>query len=120
MDLSNPSLWQLVYLNSFTSEYTRALPVAIGEFETNPIARRITRIKVTNSRAGINWTYAGRCNQIVSAGGVQSSVKKSTLELNTDQVIVWEDFTPYRLRVKFPKYFTQATISIYEYLGVIP
>jgi hypothetical protein len=120
MDLSNSSLWRLVYVNNFTSEYIRALSIPIGEFETDPISRRITRIRVTNSRAGDNWTYAGHCRQIINAGGVSSSVKKQSLDLNIDNVIIWEDFSSYKLRIKFPRYFTQATITIYEYIGVIP
>lgn len=93
------------------------MSIPIDEFDTDPISRRITRIKVTNSRAGSNWTYAGRCEQIVNAGGVPSSVKKYSLDLNIDKVIVWEDFTPYKLRIKFPRYFTQATVSIFGFTG---
>jgi hypothetical protein len=117
MDLSNPSLWQLSYIQSFNSEFIRALNIPIPEFDTPNFEGRITRIKVTNSRARDNWKYAGRCNQIINAGNVSSAVKTYGLELNQDRVIIWEDFSLYNLRIKFPKYFSQATISIFQYTG---
>ncbi len=118
MDFSNPSLWQLVYLQSLNSEFFGTLQLPIAAFDTPAIAQKIIRLKISSATGKPNWVRAGNASQIINAGNVQSSVKNIPLILNQDQVIFLEPFTPYFLRFGLPKYFTQANISIFGYAGV--
>ena len=120
MDLSNPSQWVLRYLQSFTSESIRALDLPIPTFETSEFGDRFIRVRVTNSFAKTNWVYAGKAKQVVNAGGVPTITNSKSLELNN--FVLWDlqGFDSYKLRISFPRYFTQATISIFGYIGPIP
>lgn len=118
MDISNPANWTLRYLQSFSSSYIRGLGLPIPEFDT-PIALsdRYLRIRVTSSTAKVNWVYAGKVVQIINAGGVDTDCDRLHLKLNDSLLWQLDDFGAYKLRVTFPKYFTQATITIFGYSG---
>ena len=117
MDLSNPSLWQLAYLQSFNSEYFGALQLPIATFDTPQISQTVIRLKITSTEAKPSWSRAGNVSQIVNAGNVQSAIKNYGLYLNQDRVLILEPFSPYILRFGLPKWFTQATISIFGFTG---
>lgn len=119
MNLSSPSDWSLRYVQSFTSESIRALDIPIPAFQTPELNDRFLRIRVTNSTAKANWTYAGKAKQVVNAGGVETLYDRKLLELNN--FVLWDlqQFDTYKLRVTFPRYFSQATISIFGYTGSI-
>jgi|JFJP01.1.fsa_nt_gi hypothetical protein len=119
MGLSNPALWQLVYLQNFTAEYFDFLQLPIVTFDTPPISQHIIRLKVSSTESRPSWVRAGNASQIVNAGNVSSSIKNLSLILNQDRVVFLEPFTPYFLRFALPKYFTQATVSIFGYTGNI-
>lgn len=117
MDLSNPSYWVIRYVQSFTGDAVRGLDIPIPIFDTPDLSDRFIRIKVSSSTAKPNWTFAGTARQVISAGGVDSITKQIRLELDDFFVIDLPEFTTYRLRVRFPRYFKQATISIFGYIG---
>ena len=117
MDLSNPSLWQLAYLQSFTAEYFDFLQLPIATFDTPQISQTVIRLKITSTEAKPSWSRAGNVSQIVNAGNVQSAIKNYGLYLNQDRVLILEPFSPYILRFGLPKWFTQATISIFGFTG---
>ncbi|MDX2255568.1 MAG: hypothetical protein NW214_08645 [Pseudanabaenaceae cyanobacterium bins.39] len=119
MDFSNPDKWQLVYLQSFSGQYFGLLQLPIATFDTPEISQQVIRLKVSSTESRPNWVFAGNVSQIVPAGGVASAVQSFSLTLNQDRVIFWEPFTPYVLRFQLPKYFTQATISIFGFTGAL-
>lgn len=119
MDLSNPSLWQLVYLQNFTAEFFGVDQLPIATFDTPSFSNQIIRLKITSADSKPNWTRAGNCSQIIDAGNVQSVIKNYSLFLKQDRVIILEPFTPYFLRFGLPRYFTQATVSIFGYTGLL-
>lgn len=115
MDFSNPNLWQLVYLQNFTGEFFGSLQLPIATFDTPLIVQTTLRIKVSSSAARPNWTLAGNLAQIVDAGGVPSSIRNHSLYLNQDRLLILEPVSPYFLRFTLPKWFTQATVSIFGF-----
>ena len=117
MDLGNPSLWQLVYLQSFTAEYFDFLQLPIATFDTPSLTPSVIMLKITSAESKPTWNKAGNVAQIINAGNVQSSIKNHALYLNQDRVLILEPFSPYVLRFGLPKWFSQATISIFGFTG---
>lgn len=117
MDLSNPSQWGLRCVQSFASEYIRGLGLPIGVFDTSDLSDRYLRVRVTSSTAKPNWVSAGRATQIINAGGVETDSSHLFLRLNDSLLWHLPEFDSYKLRVTLPKYFTQATISIFGFVG---
>lgn len=117
MDLSNPSLWQLVYLQNFSGDFFGVDQLPIADFDTPSLTSQIIRLKITSSDSKPNWTRAGNCRQIIDAGNVQSVIKNYSLFLREDRVITLEPFAAYFLRFSLPRYFKQATVSIFGYTG---
>ena len=117
MDLSNPSLWQLVYLQSFSGNYFGTLRLPIPPFESPQLFKKVIRVKITTipARPSLNW--AGNMNQVINAGNVQTVIQKYSLNIGEDRAIFLEDFTPYILRFRLARWLPQATISIYEFSG---
>lgn len=117
MVLADPSKWALRYIQSFTSESVLALKLPIPTFTTSDLSDAILRIRVTSVTASDTWYRAGRIGQIIDAGGVDAEVDSKSLRLNDSLLWQLQDFGGYKLRVRLPHYFTQATISIFGYVG---
>lgn len=120
MSFNDPNLWSLRYLQSFSSANIGLQFPPIPPFETPILNDANLRILITNSQASENWTYAGRVSQFVIAGGVNSAVSSLSLRLNEPKV--WQlpkEFSQYSLRFFLPRYFKQATVSIFGYTGTI-
>lgn len=120
MSFDDPSLWPLRYLQSFSSANIGLYFPPIPAFDTPILTDANLRILITNSQASTNWTFAGRVSQFVDAGGVNSAVSNISLRLNEPKV--WQlgtEFPQYSLRFFLPRYFKQATISIFGFTGTI-
>ena len=117
MDLSNPSQWVLRYVQNFSSEYIRGLGLPISPFDTGELSDLILRVKVTSTTAKTNWVYAGKATQVIDAGNVETDADELYLKLDKPLLWIPKEFISYKLRVRLPKYFTQATISIFGYTG---
>ena len=115
MDLSNPSLWQLVYLQNFTGEYFGTSQLPIATFDTPQITLTTIRLKVSSSKVSPNWRSAGNVSQIVDAGGVPSVIRNHSIPLNQDRLLILEPVNPYFLRFALPKWFTQATVTVFGF-----
>lgn len=114
----DPNLWSLRYLQSFNSANIGLLFPPIAPFLTQEFSDRYLRIRVTSSEAKSNWTYAGFVSAIVNAGGVDASVQSLSLRLDESKIFeIDPEFTNYKIKVSFPRYFKQATISIFGYTG---
>lgn len=117
MDFSNPSLWQLVYLQSFLSDYFGTLQLPIPPFTTPLLSQNVIRVKITTTPPKPSWIRAGDMSQVINAGGVQSVIQKYSLNLGENRMLFLEPFSPYVLHFVLPKYFNQATVSIFGYTG---
>jgi hypothetical protein len=118
MSFNDPSQWSLRYLQSFSSANIGLFYPAIPPFDTPILTEENLRVLITSSTANANWTYAGRISQLVDAGGVNSVVSSLSLRLNEPKI--WQlptEFSQYSLRLFLPRYFKQATISIFGYTG---
>ena len=115
MDFSNPSQWQLVYLQNFTAEYFGLLQLPIATFDTPQITLTTIRLKVSSSEVSPSWRSAGNVSQIVDAGGVPSAIRNHSIQLNQGRLLILEPVSPYFLRFALPKWFTQATVSIFGF-----
>lgn len=115
MDLTNPSLWQLVYLQSFTAEFFDFLQLPIATFDTPLFNQRVIRIKVTSTQFTSSRKWAGNFSQVINAGNVLAEIKDYSIYLNQDRVIFLEPFPPFSLRFRLAKRLSQATISIFGY-----
>jgi hypothetical protein len=119
MSFSNPNLWALRYLQSFSSANIGLFYPAIPPFDTPILTDATLRVLLTSSTANANWTYAGRVGQFVNAGGVNSVTETLSLRLNEPKI--WQlpaEFSQYSLRFFLPRYFKQATVSIFGYTSV--
>jgi len=117
MDLSNPNDWILRQVQSFTGDAIRGLDLPIPSFETAQLGDRYLRIRVTSTTAKTNWVYAGKATQIVDAGNVDTDADELYLKLGKPLLWIPKEFGSYKLRVRFPKYFTQATMSVFGFIG---
>ena len=118
MSFDDPSLWSLRYLQSFASANIGLFYPAIPPFDTPILTDANLRVLITSSTANANWTYAGRVSQFVNAGGVNSVTETLSLRLNEPKI--WQlpaEFSQYSLRLFLPRYFKQATVSIFGFTG---
>lgn len=117
MNLSNPHDWIIRQVESFTSDAIRGLNLPIPPFETIQLGDRYLRIEVTSTTAKTNWVYAGKATQVVDAGNVDTDADELHLKLAKPLLWIPKEFASYKLRVRFPKYFTQATMSVFGFIG---
>lgn len=118
MSFDDPSLWSLRYLQSFASANIGLFYPAIPAFDTPALTDLSLRVLITSSEAKPNWTYAGRVSQLVNAGGVSTVVRNDSFRLGEHKLLELDpDFPQYFLRFNLPRYFKQATVSIFGYTG---
>lgn len=117
MSFTDPSLWQLLYLQSFAGDYFGTLQLPIPTFDTPLVSQSIVRVKVTTNPSRPSWESAGHLRQIVNTGNVQACVLKVALDLTEDRMLFLEPISPCILRFSLVKWLPQATISIFGYTG---
>ncbi|WP_055077664.1 hypothetical protein [Pseudanabaena sp. 'Roaring Creek'] len=117
--ISDPSQWQLLFLQNFSGEYFGVSQMPIPKFDTPIFSNSLVRVKITSSNALATWVRAGRVSQVVDAGGVGSVFATHFMTLDEYKIIDCSKFASYSLRVSLPKYFKQATISIFGYAGAL-
>ena len=117
MDLSNPNDWIIRQVQSFTGDAIRGLDLPIPSFETAQLGDKYLRIRVTSTTAKTNWVYAGKATQVIDAGNVDTDADELYLKLGKPLLWIPKEFASYKLRVRLPKYFTQATMSIFGFIG---
>jgi hypothetical protein len=110
-------MWTLRYLQNFNSANIGLFYAPIPTFITPVFTDRIIRARMTSTQAQSNWTRAGRVSQVVNAGNVEAVTESIYLRLGESRLWQLEDFGDYKLQVSFPKYFRQATVSIFGYTG---
>ena len=104
-------------MQSFASANIGLFYPAIPPFDTPLLSDRVLRVRITSNMAQDNWTFAGSAKQLVDAGGVDLVKAFKSFDLN--ESVLWEldSSQAYKLRVRLPRYFKQATVSIFGYTG---
>jgi hypothetical protein len=119
LELEKIENWEPRLAQSFTTipktpliEYTPIL-----EFTSNVIAALID-----NSEALDTWYSAGWISQRINlpfGPSTTSSINSQRLRLRQKQLLIFPKLTPtYKISVQFPRWFTQASVTIWEYTGV--
>jgi hypothetical protein len=118
MSFDDPSLWSLRYLQNFNSANIGSFYPPIPPFTTPVLTDKIIRVRMTSTQAQSNWVRAGKVSQIVNTGGVDTVTESIYLRLDESQL--WRlptDLDSYFLKITVPKYFRQATFSIFGFTG---
>lgn len=117
LELKNPEKWQTRDSQFFSlatenelSQYTSSI-----DFTSNVVA-----VLVDNSEARESWKFAGwisrAINLPVGPASIPAKVNYRRLWLREKQLLIFpQDVDTYRLIVQFPKWFTQASITVWEY-----
>lgn len=118
LDLENSVNWFIRDSQFFVTLPNNHLPSYTSNinFTSNIIA-----VFVENSEALDTWNYAGRLSQIINLpfgpNSTGSAVDNQRLWLRRKQLLIFPQLTPtYKILVQFPKWFTQVSITIWEYL----
>lgn len=118
LDLENVENWQPRLAQFFASSPNNSLPEYAPNFDFNS---NIIAVLVDNSEALDSWYSAGWINQKINlpfGPTVASSVNNTRLRLRQKQLLIFPKLVPtYKISVRFPKWFTQASITVWEYTG---
>ncbi len=118
LELENPIHWILrdsqtiTFPESSIPEY-----LSIVSFSSNIIG-----VLATVEDAPDTWDFAGYIHQRINLpfgfNGSPAQLNSRKLFLRRQQLFVFPDFLPpYKLSIIFPRWFSSATIRIWEYLG---
>ena len=115
MDLSNPSNWSLNYQQTISGSN---LPDFLVPFSFNA---QILAVHIYTSGDKPTWHTAGWMNQLVetnlvSSSSVWSAFSQRTL-LGGNIVFLPNNFSSYQLQFSFPRWFPDAYLTIWSYLG---
>jgi len=126
VDLNNAANWSNFYGTTVT-----AAPASSSTFTpipeyTVPILadKHILAVTISASNAKPTWHFGGFFNQKVSTGlivgGIPSTdaVQKRRMYLNRLTLMIFQPLTStYAISVEVPKWFSDFTLSIFEYIG---
>lgn len=119
LELENPAHWVPRDFQSFTAAPETPIPdwLSTQNFNSN-----ILGVFVDNSAAKETWHFAGWLSQHIflpfGPGSGGSTTNDRRLWLRRKQLLIFPAIASvYRIGVRFPKWFTQASITIWEYQG---
>ncbi len=132
VELSNSDNWQSIYSTNINAVQ---VPMQNGGYLASPIPeisvpfvldKFILAVSVdTDVPSGSTWRFAGYINQKISTGLVvggsqdATTVKGQPLFLDQINLILFNKIsTSYGVSVKVPKWFTRASVIVWEYTGV--
>jgi len=116
LDLENAANWTIKDSQFFTTAPELLLP----EYLSVQLSSNIIAVLVANSEALDTWNFAGwACQQIQLPFGPSSSSTTNyrKLWLRNKQLLIFlpKLVTTYKLFVRFPKWFEQVSITVWEY-----
>jgi len=118
LELDNATNWTVKDSQFFTVPPEMLLP----EYLSVDLTSNIIAVLVANGEALDTWNWAGwSCQQIQLPFGPSSNsaVNWRKLWLKNKQLLVFPKLvTTYKLFIRFPKWFTQASVTIWEYTGL--
>jgi hypothetical protein len=118
LDLENAENWEPRLAQFFTTTPT----ISLAEYAPNfDFTSAIIVVLVDNSEALSTWYTAGWISQMINlpfGPNATASASNKRLRLREKQLLIFDKLTPtYRISVRFPKWFTQASITVWEYQG---
>lgn len=128
IELGNSNNWDLIWSQSytaFTNNFGRFIPIPEITvpllFDNHVLAIRID----TEIPEGSNWYFGGFLYQkfqlgaVVGGGLDASTIAARRLRLGQIQLILLEKLTStFGINIAVPKWFNDATITLWEYTGV--
>ncbi|MCC5641072.1 hypothetical protein LC593_35655 [Nostoc sp. CHAB 5844] len=132
VELSNSNNWQSIYSTNINAVQ---VPMQNGGYIHSPIPEIVVPLVINKFILAVSvntdvptnsiWKFAGYLNQKISTGlvvgGTQDAVTVRGRPLSLDQInlIFFPKFsTSYSVSVKVPKWFTRATVTVWEYTGI--
>lgn len=119
LELENAANWAVKESHFFevTPENPFLEYLSVETFNSNVIG-----VLVDNAKALDTWHFAGWLGQVINLpfgpNPAGSAISDRRLWLRRKQLFVFPQFTPtYKISARFPKWFTQASITIWEYQG---
>jgi hypothetical protein len=117
LELEKAEFWQIRDSQFFTTSSELLLP----EYLSVDLTSNIIGVLVANGEALDTWNWAGwSCQhiQLPFGPGSSSTINWRKLWLRQKQLLIFPKLvTTYKLFVRFPKWFTQASITVWEYTG---
>lgn len=118
LDLENPANWLLKDSQFFIAIPNDHLPEYTPAFDFNS---NIVAVLVYNSEALATWHSAGWISQEINlpfGSSAASNASNKRLRLGNKQLLIFSKLvSTYKISVRFPPWFTQASITIWEYTG---
>ena len=115
LDLDNSANWTPKDAQFFTSSSENLL----SEYLSPDLNSNILGVLISNSEAKDTWNFAGYgCQQIQLPFGPNSSSTTNyrKLWLKNKQLLIFPELvSTYKLFIRFPKWFTQASVTVWEY-----
>jgi hypothetical protein len=115
LELENPANWTIKDSQFFSTAPELLLP----EYLSVNLTSNIIGVLVANGEALDTWNWAGwSCQQIQLPFGPSSnsSVNWRKLWLRQKQLLIFPKLvTTYKLFVRFPKWFKQVSVTVWEY-----
>jgi|SRR6478672_6133027 len=119
LDLENSANWQPRLAQSFVASPDNSLPEYAPNFDFNS---NIIAVLVDNSEAPDTWYSAGWLSQRINlpfGPSAASNLNSTRLFLKQKQLLIFPKIVAtYKISVRFPRWFTQASITVWEYAGV--
>lgn len=122
LELENPERWQTrdSQLFSTTPPNELAEYTSSENFTSNVIA-----VLVDTSEARETWKFGGWVSQKINApigpGSIPTKVNYKRLWLYEKQLLIFPaEITNYQVTVRFPKWFVNASITVWEYQNTAP
>jgi len=118
IDLENSENWEPRLAQSFTTN----LETPLAEYAPNfDFTSNIICCLVDNSEALPTWYSAGWISQKINlpfGPNTRGSTSNKRLRLREKQLLIFSKLTPtYKISIYFPKWFTQASVTVWEYTG---
>lgn len=117
LELENAANWSI----KDTQFFATAPEILLPEYLSPELASNILGVLVANSEALDTWHFAGTSFQQIQlpfGPGSNSAVNFRKLWLRNKQLLIYPKLvSSYKLSVRFPKWFTQASITVWEYTG---
>lgn len=117
LELENAANWTIKDSQFFTTAAETLLP----EYLSVDLTSNIIGVLVANSEALDTWNWAGWAYQQIQlpfGPGSSSATNYRKLWLRQKQLLIFPKLiSTYKFAVKFPKWFTQASVTVWEYTG---
>jgi len=117
LELENAANWAIKDSQFFTTLPELLLP----EYVSVELTSNIIGVFVANSEALDTWNFAGwswQQIQLPFGPGSSSTINYHKLWLRQKQLLVFPKLvTTYKFSARFPKWFKQASVTVWEYIG---